>query len=112
MAEKFYGKVGYAVEIETGPGVIGEDIVVKKYYGEITRNSRRMESSDKGNDNIIINNAIDIMADAYAYSHFYAIRWVEWQGQKWKVNYAEVKRPVISLTLGGLYNEHDRRATT
>lgn len=109
MAEKFYGRVGYAVEVETAPGVYGEDILTLNYYGEVIRNSRRLETSDKGNDNIVINNAIEIMADAYAYKHFYAIRWVEWHEQKWKVNYAEVKRPVISLTLGGIYHEHDRR---
>jgi hypothetical protein len=109
MAEKFYGRVGYAVDVETAPGVHGEEIVTMNYYGEVTRNSRRIEASENGNENIVVNNAIDIMADAYAYRHFYAIKWVEWLGQKWKVNYAEVKRPVISLTLGGIYNEHDRR---
>ena len=76
------------------------------YYGEVTRNSRRWESSEHQNDNLTINNAIDILADAYAMNHFYAIRYVEWQGVKCKVNYAEVQRPRISLTLGGIYNDH------
>lgn len=106
MAEKFHGKVGYAVLNETTPGVWTETITEKIYFGEVTRNSRRMETSEHLNDNLTINNAIEIMADAYAYEHFYAIRWVEWMGVKWKVNYAEVKRPRISLTLGGVYNDH------
>lgn len=106
MAEKFYGRVGYAESVETAPGVTGENITVRNYYGEVTRNSRRLESAETLNDNININNAIEILADAYALEHFYAIRWVEWQGVKWKVNYAEVQRPQISLTLGGIYHEH------
>ena len=106
MAEKFYGKVGYAEPIEHKPGVFGEKITERMYYGEVTRNSRRWESSEHQNDNLTINNAIDILADAYAMNHFYAIRYVEWQGVKCKVNYAEVQRPRISLTLGGIYNDH------
>ena len=106
MAEKFYGKVGYGYQVEVKPGVYSEEIIEKTYYGEVTRNSRRWEASDNLNDNLTINNVVDIIADAYAIQHFYAIKWVEWQGVKWKVNYAEVQRPRISLTLGGVYHDH------
>lgn len=104
---KFYGKVGYAPQqVETSPGVFEEMIVEHTYRGDIIRNTRRLESDNKVNDDITSNNSISIMADAYAYDHFYDMRYVEWQGSKWKVTNVEVQRPRLLLTLGGIYNEH------
>ena len=104
---KFYGKVGYAPQqVETSPGVFEEMIVEHTYRGDIIRNTRRLESDNKVNDDITSNNSISIMADAYAYDHFYDMRYVEWQGSKWKVTNVEVQRPRLLLTLGGIYHEH------
>lgn len=104
---KFYGKVGYAPQqVETSPGIFEEMIVEHTYRGDIIRNTRRLESDNKVNDDITSNNSISIMADAYAYDHFYDMRYVEWQGSKWKVTNVEVQRPRLLLTLGGIYNEH------
>ena len=74
-----------------------------KYHKPFLSND---ESDDKVNDSITSNNTISIMADAYAYDHFYDMRYVEWQGAKWKVTNVEVQHPRLILTIGGLYNEH------
>lgn len=104
---RFCGKIGYAPEqVETSPGVYEEKIVEHVYRGDVTRNTRRLESDDKVNNSITSNNTISIMADAYAYDHFYDMRYVEWQGAKWKVTNVEVQHPRLILTIGGLYNEH------
>lgn len=101
---KFYGKIGYADTKETAPGVWVEQITERNYYGELVRNTRRLESSGNLNDNINIANEISIVADPYANSHFHEMRYVEFQGARWKVSNAEVKYPRLILTLGGLYN--------
>lgn len=103
---KFCGKIGYAPEtVEVTPGVYEEQIVEHIYRGDVIRNTRRLESDDKANDDITSNNSISIMADAYAYDHFYDMRYVEWQGSKWKVTNVEVQRPRLILTIGGIYND-------
>lgn len=101
---KFYGEIGYAETVETNPGVWVERIITRNYYGDITRNSRRLESSGNLNDDINISNEISIVADPYANHHFHSMRYVEFAGAKWKITNVEVKFPRLILTLGGLYN--------
>lgn len=101
---KFFGKVGYAEQKETSPGIWENNIVERDYYGEITRNTRRLQSTDKLNDDITINNEISIVADPYAMNHFYSMCYVEFMGSKWKVTNVEVQSPRLILTVGGVYN--------
>ena len=103
---KFKGYVGFAETVEKTPGIYVEEIVRRKYSGDIRRNTRRLEPSGNINDNINISNEISIVGDAYAFDHFYAIRYIEFGGAKWKVsNIDATMRPRLVMTLGGLYNE-------
>lgn len=102
---KFYGKIGYAETKETSPGVWTEEITERNYYGDLTRNNRRLQSTDKVNDDITITDELSIVADPYAYDHFYAMRYAEFMGAKWKITNVDAsQRPRLILTLGGLYN--------
>lgn len=101
---KFYGTIGYAKTVETMPGVWTEQIAERNYYGDVIRNSRRLQSSDKVNDDINISNQISIVADPYAINNFHSMRYAEFMGAKWKISDVEVQYPRLLLTLGGLYN--------
>ena len=101
---KFYGSIGFAETVETAPGVYTEQITVRSYYGDLKRNTRRLQSSDQLNDDINIANEISIVADPYANDHFYAMRYVEFQGARWKITNVSVEPPRLVLTVGGLYN--------
>lgn len=100
---KYFGLVGFAVTEETSPGIYEETITEREYYGDISRNTRKLEGSNV-NDNINITNDISIVADPYANENFYAIRYATFAGSKWKVSSVEVNYPRLTLTLGGLYN--------
>lgn len=101
---KFFGKVCYAVTQETKPGVWKEVITEREYYGDLTRNNRRLESAGQVNDNIGISNEISIVADPFAFENFHAMRYVEFMGAKWKISSVEVQYPRLILSIGGLYN--------
>lgn len=101
---KFYGSIGYAETVETSPGVWVEQITERKYYGDVNRDSRRLQSANQLNDNINVSSEISIVADPYAYNHFHSMRYAEFMGAKWKVSTVEPKPPRLILTLGGLYN--------
>lgn len=101
---KFYGVIGYAETVETKPGVWTEQIVERNYYGDLIRNTRRLQSADKLNDDINVANEISIVADPYANENFYSMRYIEFMGAKWKISNVEVKHPRLILTIGGLYN--------
>lgn len=101
---KFFGEIGFAEYVETAPGVISEQITERSYYGDLLRNTRRLQAADQVNDNINVSNEISIIADPYANEHFHAMRYVKFMGAKWKVSNVEVQYPRLNLTLGGLYN--------
>lgn len=101
---KWCGVIGYAETIEIEPGVWSEEFTERKYYGDLLRNSRRLQGSQQVNDDITISNQISILADPYAFQHFHAIRYAELFGTKWKVSSVEVQYPRLILELGGVYN--------
>ncbi len=104
---KYYGQIGYCQTSEdpVGSGIWIETIVERNYYGDVIRNSRRLQGSDRINDNVNISNQLSIVSDPYANENFHAIRYASFMGSKWKVTDIEVQYPRLILTLGGLYNE-------
>jgi hypothetical protein len=101
---KFYGVIGYAVTEETEPGIYEERIVEKEHFGDVIRNTRRLNNVAKVNDDITISNQISIVADPFANNNFHSMRYVSFMGSKWKVTEVEVQYPRLILTLGGVYN--------
>lgn len=102
---KFYGEIGFAVEeVETRPGVWQEGMVERRYFGDITKNSRQLREGEKINDDLSVQNSVEIVADAYALEHFFAMRYVKWAGAAWKVEDVTVQHPRLLIRLGGIYN--------
>ena len=91
---KFYGPVGYAETVETAPGVYVEKITERMYFGDLTRNTRRLQSSE----------TISIVADPFANQNFHRMRYVGFMGANWKISNVEVHYPRLILTIGGVYN--------
>ena len=101
---KWYGKIGYAETVETEPGIWEDVFTERSYYGDLIRNTRRLQSSSSVNDDVVVSNQISIIADPYANEHIFAMRYIEFQGAKWKISDVEVQHPRLLLTLGGVYN--------
>lgn len=102
---KFCGVIGYAVTKETEPGIWEEQIVEVKYFGDVIRNTRRINAPGKVNDDISISNQISIIADPFANNNFHVMKYVVFMGAKWKVSEVTVEYPRLILSIGGLYNE-------
>lgn len=100
---KFHGRIGFAVQTETSPGIWTEQITEREYGGDLLRFNRKAQSSGGVNDNLMITNEVSIIADAYLNENLYAIRYVTFMGAKWKVDSVSVEYPRLNLTLGGLY---------
>lgn len=101
---KFYGAIGYAVTEETKPGVWKEQITERMYSGDLTRNTRKLQSTDQLNDDINVANEVSIVADPFANENFHSMKYVEFMGAKWKITSVEVQYPRLILTVGGVYN--------
>lgn len=101
---KYYGIVGYAVTVETSPGVWTEQIVERPYKGDVKRIYKRADSEERVNPDLDVSNEISILSDPYADQHFHQIRYVAWAGALWNVKGVTVERPRLRLTIGGVYN--------
>lgn len=102
---KWFGNIGYAETIEVKKGQWQEVPTTHQYYGDLIRNTRRLQTVDKVNDNITVANELSIVADTFANENFYCMRWAEVNGIKWKVDRVDVAYPRLNLTLGEVYNE-------
>lgn len=102
---KFYGAIGYATTSELGPGVWGEVITVREYYGDVIKNVSQYRNSGSLNDNLNIVNKFSIVADPYAYENFHSMKFIEYMGARWKITDVEEQFPRLILTVGGVYNE-------
>lgn len=96
--------VGYGEQTDKGGGVWEDVITERTYTGNLTRNARHLREGEYLNKDISLSNSIRIVADAYARDHYFAIRFVEFQGSPWEVTEAVVERPGLVLRLGGVYN--------
>jgi hypothetical protein len=101
---KFYGVIGYGETVETAPGVWQDSIVERSYFGDVVRNTRRLQEGESLNNDLSVGNSISVVADAYANEHFFAIRYIQWAGTLWTVSDVDVQSPRLLLRLGGVYN--------
>ena len=86
------------------PGIWEEQITERSYYGELIRNTRRLQTTDKVNDDLTISNQISIVSDPYAINNFHAMKYAVLWGTKWKITSVEVQYPRLILEVGGVYN--------
>lgn len=109
---KFSGKIGFWDEdIETSPGIYKPDIVERPYFGEVSRNNRSFQTGSSQNDEFQINNQISIISDLYAQQNWASIRYVLWNGVKWKVRSVVVEYPRLTLEIGGFWNGEEKDET-
>jgi len=102
---KFHGKIGFGQSVETEPGVFTDTIVERQYYGDVIRNSRQLlDRDERVNPDISVQNSLSVVADAHLRGHFFAIRYVEWEGARWVVSDVDVQPPRLILKLGGIYH--------
>lgn len=110
---RFSGNIGFLITEETDPvnhpGVWKEVIKERHYYGDVLSNSRRWDQNGNFNDNLVINNRISIVANAFARENFGAMKFVRWYGGiAWEITNAEIQYPRIILTIGGQYHEPEK----
>lgn len=101
---KWAGKIGFATQTETKPGVWEDVIEERSYKGDSLQTSFQHQPTDQLNDNISIVNKLSIVADPHAFTRVHMMRYATYMGVKWKIGKVEVLSPRLILTLGGEYN--------
>lgn len=106
---RFYGAIGFCVDQnETAPGRYQDVIEERCYYGDILRNNYQNGSGEGLNDDITISNEFSILGDEYALNHCHIIKYVVWNGIKWKVKSVNLDQlPRLVLSIGGVYHDQE-----
>ena len=53
---KWFGKIGLVQTVETEPSIFEEKVTEHDCYGELLKNTRRVQTADKVNDDLTIAN--------------------------------------------------------
>lgn len=104
---KFSGSIGFWYkDKEVKPGVYKPNIVEKPYTGDVLRNSRRFQTvENQQNENLVLVNRLSILSDLYMQKNWPSIKYVLWNGTKWKVSSVDTSSyPRVIIELGGVYN--------
>ena len=108
---KWFGKIGYAIQKETEPGIWEDKIVERDYYGDLLTDNRKRQTTNNVLDEITLSNMVSIIADPFAYNNCSCMAYAEIMGARWKISEVEVKPPRLNLTIGGVYNGNTPRTS-
>lgn len=101
---RFHGAVGYMRPELVRPGVYEEKIIERTYFGDIVQNLVKASEGEHLHLNLRHQSIVSVVADAFLYEHYGAIRYVRWKGATWAVTNVDISKPPrIELRLGVLY---------
>lgn len=105
---KFYDKIGFSINREKmvdgePTGVWDQCVTEKYYYGELSKPVNKWSTGAGTNDDASFSSQLSIVSDPFSLQNFHSIKYVVYQGIKWKVTSVEIMRPRLLLTLGGEY---------
>lgn len=101
---KFFGKIGYAIDAETAPGVWTKVVTEREYAGDIIKETRQFSNASQVNDSLTLNNRISIVSDDFANANLSSMVYAIIGGVYWRVSNVEINRPRLILSFGGVYN--------
>ena len=108
---KFYGDVAFwEKDVEIKPGIwkpVG--MKIRPYYGDVLEDNRRFQTNpDSQNDTFKVNNQISIVSDLYAQQNWASIKYIVWNGIKWKVSSVKVSDKRLIIDIGEVWNEDEK----
>lgn len=100
---RFAGNVGFVTQVREGD-ITKEVAFERKLFGDVINNAVKLSNSDTINPNFTIGNSFSVVASPFVIENAYAIRYVEWLGQRWSVTEVKVTPPRLILRVGELYH--------
>lgn len=103
---RFSGLIGIVSYEETSFQVWENVIREYKYKGDILQDRRRyVQTEGTPNTSMKLNNRVSIIMDRRLRDNQKHLKYVVWNGSKWKVDEIEIDPPRINIYLGELYVE-------
>jgi hypothetical protein len=101
---RFYGVIGYADTVEATPGIAEDVIIERRFRGDVLRDLSRFVYGDDVNPDSTLTNSISIVASRFLFENLSKLRYIEFAGEKWKIETLEVKKPRLIIGMGDIYD--------
>lgn len=102
----WFGNIAFSNQVEVEPGITEDHPIIKQYYGDMSRDSKR-DTVGGINPDITLVNILRVVADPYLVDNFHKILYVTYGGSKWRVSSVEANYPSLILHFGSLYKEEE-----
>lgn len=109
---RYCGKIGFSISKETAPGIHEDDITERTYYGDVVRDLRKENRTDKVVRDVTISNSFSVVADPFAFENFQFIKYLKYMGIAWNVESVEVQYPRLLISVGGIWHGPDGKQQT
>lgn len=109
---RYCGKIGFSISKETAPGIYEDDITERTYYGDVVRDLRKENRTDKVVRDVTISNSFSVVADPFAFENFQFIKYLKYMGIAWNVESVEVQYPRLLISVGGIWHGPDGKQQT
>ena len=109
---RYCGKIGFSISKETAPGIYEDDITERTYYGDVVKDLRKENRTDKIVRDVTISNSFSVVADPFAFENFQFIKYLKYMGVAWNVESVEVQYPRLLISVGGIWNGPDGKQQT
>ena len=101
---RYCGEIGFSISGVTAPGVYEDAITERKYYGDVTKDFRKDDRTDKVVRDVDIRNTFSVVADPFAFENLSFIKYIKYLGIAWNVESVEVQYPRLIISVGGRWN--------
>lgn len=85
-------------------GIARDEYVERKFRATVTRLNNNMVSSGDVIDNLKMDMNFQIKMDKWTYENFQWLRYLVYNGAKWKITNVQVQRPNMIVQVGGIFN--------
>jgi hypothetical protein len=101
---KYSGKVGFATQVETSPGVWDDTIVEKDYIGDVVQRTERLDNAESITPRYRTTTSFSVLADAVLNERRSDIRYIRYKGVAWAVSSVILKYPRMEMYIDEEYN--------
>lgn len=101
---KYSGKIGFATQVETSPGVWEDDITEVDYIGDVIQRTERLDQEGTILPSYRTTTSFSVLSDGVLKERYSDIRYITYRGIKWAVSSVIHKFPRIEMFVDEEYN--------
>jgi len=101
---KYSGKIGFATQVETNPGVWEDVITEVDYLGDVIQRTERLDLEGTVIPSYRTTTSFSVLSDGVLKERYSDIRYITYRGVKWTVSSVIHKYPRLEMFVAEEYN--------